>query len=140
MQRGPDLAMARDRRFESTFLQRRVLCEPASSREKTLTGVSPMPWSARQVRTRRSNVRRTPTLISGAAGRQRTGPRQNQPDRARQMPAGSRNTIYPIGVVDRCLQRFGKRSKRKRLRSRRRAGWRSWKAVATLFRMIGRMW
>jgi hypothetical protein len=54
MQRGPDLAMARDRRFESTFLQRRVLCEPASSR-KTLTGVSPMPWSARQVRTRRSN-------------------------------------------------------------------------------------
>jgi len=27
MQRGPDLAMARDLRFESTFLQRRVRCK-----------------------------------------------------------------------------------------------------------------
>ena len=33
-------------------------------------------------------------------------------------------------------KRFGKTSKRKRLRSRRRAGWRSCKAVATLLRMI----
>ena len=31
MQRGPDLAMARDRRFESTFLQRRIVCEPGLS-------------------------------------------------------------------------------------------------------------
>src|ERR1700730_5101471 len=33
MQRGPDLAMARDRRFESTFLQQRVSCE---SKPRTL--------------------------------------------------------------------------------------------------------
>ena len=51
MQRGPDLAMARDRRFEATFLQRRVHCEPnflAFYRTATTcfsTRSGPRPWA-----------------------------------------------------------------------------------------------